>query len=154
MTFMVSTINHSFLRNQIAYLHQSLFTLIQGRTPLHICAINNETECAHLLITENCNLNMLTNNCDTAIMLAAQHGSLQIIELLIENSDLSRINLNKNTCLHLALINLHENCALYFIEKICDPVLLNQTNFDGETALHLAASNGYGSCVDLLLSKG
>ncbi len=97
---------------------------------------------------------MLTNNCETAIMLAAQHGSLQVMELLIDDSDLSRINLTKNNCLHLALISLHENCALYFLDKINDPVLLNQTNSEGETALHLAASNGYGSCVDLLLAKG
>ncbi len=127
---------------------------VHGRTPLHICAINNECECAHLLMCEKCNINTLTNNCDTAVMLAAQHGSLKILELLVDDADLMRTNLHNCNCLHLALTNMHENCALYLLDKVNDSVLLNQTNSNGETPLHLAASNGYAQCVEILLSKG
>ena len=62
---------------------------------------------------------------------------------------------NGNSCLHLALLNKHENCALYILDKIeANSHLINLQNKEGDTLLHIAASVGYLTCVEILLSKG
>ncbi len=127
-----------------------------GRTSIHICAANDDIECANVLIQAGCNLNALTNNGDTPLMLAAANNSLNMIELLIidNNVNVKVSNKEKNTALHLALINGHESSARYLLDKINDVTFLNQININGDTALHLAASNGYSVCVENLLNKG
>ena len=75
-------------------------------------------------------------------------------------SQIGRIDLNSrdskdNSALHLALINEHENCALFILDKIgTNSILINYQNVNGQTPLHLAASKGFLTCVEILLSKG
>jgi serine/threonine-protein phosphatase 6 regulatory ankyrin repeat subunit A len=126
-----------------------------GRTALHICASNDDTECGNVLIQANCNLNSFNNNNDTPLMSAISNNSLNMVEILIENgADLKLVNKEKNTVLHLAFINGHEASARYILDKINDSKFINLINNNGDTALHLAAANGFSNCVENLLNKG
>ena len=130
-----------------------------GNRPLHICAINNECDCASLLLDSNCNIDSKNKQLHTPFMLAVCHNSFSMMELLLSTSnkiDLNSIDKNGNSSLHLACINGHENCALFILDHIeSNSPLVNLKNTDdGETALHLASSNGWLTCVEILLSKG
>jgi ankyrin repeat protein len=132
-----------------------------GNRPLHICAMNNEYDCALLLLESNCKINERNKFGKTPLMLAACCNSFSIMELLLsEKASGKKVNLNcvdnkGNSCLHLALLNKHENCALFILDKIeSNSYLINLQNKDGDTLLHVAASNGYLTCVEILLSKG
>lgn len=126
-----------------------------GRSALHVCASNDDTECANVLIQANCDLNAVSNNGDTPLMLAVSKNSLNMVQILLENNaDLKVVNKDRNSALHLALISGHEASAKLVLEKIEDIKFINSTNNNGDTALHLAASKGFLVCVEILLNKG
>lgn len=131
-----------------------------GNRPLHICAMNNEYDCALLLIEVSCTLNERNIRGHTPFMLAAAFSSFNIMEILLSDEreskiDLSSVDYKGNNALHLALLNNHENCALFLLDKI-EPMspMINSQNFQGQTPLHLAASKGFITVVEILLSKG
>lgn len=147
-----SFINYLIIRFGDSLLH-SRDSL--GRTALHICALNDEIDCARLLIEHGCNLNELNNNYETPLMLTCIKNSQDMFNLLIEfDITYDQVDISGNTALHLALINNHEHLALELIERINNIDLLNKQNLKGDTPLHLASSNGFLKCVQLLLSKG
>ncbi|CAF0712711.1 unnamed protein product [Brachionus calyciflorus] len=144
-----------------------------GNRPLHICAIKNEYDCASLLLESNCQINSKNNLGQTPFMLAAFHNSFTIMELLFSDEghktqnlndskikinhkiDLSTTDKDGNTALHLALLNQHENSALFILDRIeSNSILINLKNKDGQTPLHLASMNGLVTVVEILLSKG
>jgi ankyrin repeat protein len=124
-----------------------------------VCAVNNEYDCALLLLEANCEVDCKNKSGKSPLMLAASYNSFSIMELLLTNKtkkvDLNCVDSNGNSCLHLALLNKHENCALYILDKIePNSHLINLRNKEGNTLLHMAASVGYLTCVEILLSKG
>jgi ankyrin repeat protein len=153
----------SFLLDKFSYNLEYLVELedSNGNRPLHICAINNEYDCALLLIEANCSINEKNNDGKTPFMLAASNNSFSIMELLLSDKtspkkvDLNCIDRKGNSCLHLALLNKHENCALFILDKIeSNSYLINLQNNMGDTSLHACAEHGYLTCVEILLSKG
>lgn len=133
-----------------------------GNRALHICAIDNEYDCASLLLEANCDVNSKNKMAQTAFMLAAMHNSFAIMELLLAEDltdknkvDLTAVDTQGNSALHLALQYEHENCALFILDRIeANSPLVNLKNRQGQTALHLAAANGYLTVVEILLGKG
>jgi ankyrin repeat protein len=127
--------------------------------PLHVAAMNNQYYVASLLIEADCVLNERNKRGHTPFMLAAAFNSFNIMELLlkkvaIKNDLLESIDFKGNSVLHLALLNNHENCALFILDKIENEKLINLQNKQGQTALHLAAKKGFTTVVEILLSKG
>ena len=160
-----------------------------GNRPLHLCAMNNDCECVSLLLDAGCSLDAKNKQGMTPFMLAALNNSFDVMELLLATDDkrrvaaaaaaaaaggatgggshrridLTSVEARGNTALHLALLNEHENCALFILDHADHGVmtqqhapatLVNMANESGQTALHLAAANGYLTCVEILLSKG
>ncbi len=121
--------------------------------------MNNQYYVATLLIEADCVLNERNKRGHTPFMLAAAFNSFNIMELLlkkvaIKNDLLESIDFKGNSVLHLALLNNHENCALFILDKIENEKLINLQNKQGQTALHLAAKKGFTTVVEILLSKG
>lgn len=69
-------------------------------------------------------------------------------------ADLTVLDENKNTALHLACSKGHEKCALMILAETQDLGLINATNSALQMPLHIAARNGLASVVQALLSRG
>lgn len=120
-------------------------------TCLHLCALNNEHECAALLIDAGCDVNRVNRLGRSALMLAAMSNSFAVVELLIKRSghapaalnnlnstiDIRRaevdlVDVDGNTALQLALINKHENCALFILDELREDMpIINTQNKEG-----------------------
>lgn len=156
----------SYLLDKFNSKHSEFVELedANGNRPIHICAVNNEYGCTSILLEVNCKLSPRNKLGQTPFMLAAAHNSFNIMELLFsderpENSediiDLISRDLKGNSALHLALLNEHENCALFILDQIeLNSDLINHQNAQGQTPLHLASSQGFLTCVEILMSKG
>lgn len=150
---------------------------------------SGEFACLALLLEANCQLSARNRRGQTPFMVAAAHNAFTVMELLYSaeppaaaaaaaatcpDSTLNSTNATTggagielgvrdsrgNTALHLALLNGHENCALFILDKLsggCNgaaPRVVNAANAQGQTPLHLAAAKGFLTCVEILLSKG
>jgi ankyrin repeat protein len=58
---------------------------------------------------------------------------------------------DSNTLLHVAVLNNHECCIKFLLEKGID---INSKNQYGNTALNLACNLGYEKCIESLLLNG
>jgi hypothetical protein len=84
-----------------------------------------------------------------ALHLAARHGRLAIIKLLVEKGQpIDQLSDNRLTALSLALEGDHLEVMQYLLEQGACPDALNGT---GSTVLHLAAKRGQCRAVELLL---
>jgi ankyrin repeat protein len=63
------------------------------------------------LIDNHCDVNVISSDGNTALILAASYGSLECMKLLIRNHcDVNVRNNNENTALILAVCNGHSEC--------------------------------------------
>ncbi|XP_068455425.1 ankyrin repeat and death domain-containing protein 1B-like [Clinocottus analis] len=127
----------------------------EGLNILHCAAINNHTEIAEYIIND---LQMKELDKDDqsghrAFALAADHGCLEMMDILIVPYDMGTTKANKNgdTPLHLAAKNGHSD-AVYSLLQSFDT--RDEVNMKGETALYLAAENSHEECVLILLEAG
>ncbi|XP_026785883.3 transient receptor potential cation channel, subfamily N, member 1 [Pangasianodon hypophthalmus] len=117
-------------------------------TPLHIAARVKEGEkVAEMLLKSGAEVNTEDKNGETAMHVAARHGSLQIMKALVEEgADLTWISKTKETPLHVAA----RHCHAHMVEAILNyltskrsreeaKLCVRQENQKGETTLHLAA---------------
>ncbi|XP_039581699.1 serine/threonine-protein phosphatase 6 regulatory ankyrin repeat subunit C-like, partial [Passer montanus] len=69
-------------------------------------------------------------------------------------ANITVLDVNKNTALHLACSKGHEKCALLILGETQDLGLINASNSALQMPLHIAARNGLASVVQALLSRG
>ena len=122
-----------------------------GRTVVHASAYNNSVECLSLLLRRGPEVSVVDNQGMTPLMMAAKHGHTNVVgewcalcgvvclkgvttpldtppDLLTCNwSDeqlrLEHQDLKKNTALHLACLQTHEECALAILDKSSDLII-------------------------------
>ncbi|XP_026092313.1 serine/threonine-protein phosphatase 6 regulatory ankyrin repeat subunit C-like [Carassius auratus] len=89
-------------------------------------------------------------------MVAADNGRSGAVALLLHRAkaDLSLLDVNKNTALHLACSKANEMCAMLILKEIHNPILINATNSMLQMPLHIAARNGLATVVQALLNRG
>ncbi|KAI4895489.1 hypothetical protein NFI96_016425 [Prochilodus magdalenae] len=128
----------------------------KGRTPLHAAAHAEKVSGLQLALIWGSEVNSVDYSGRSALMVAAENGQTSAVEMLLHQAkaDLSLLDINNNTALHLACSRGHEMCALLILAEIDDPSLINATNSALQMPLHIAARNGLATVVEVLLSRG
>ncbi|XP_030762087.1 ankyrin repeat and SAM domain-containing protein 1A-like [Sitophilus oryzae] len=134
---------------------------IKGSSPLHLAAWSGNLEIVKLLLSRSfkCNVNLTTEDDETALHCAAQYGHTAVVSLLLEYAcDPGIRNAKGETALELAA----QYGRLETVELLVrtDPMLiqcLKKTTPDivlPHTPLHLASRNGHKAVVEVLLRAG
>lgn len=136
-----------------------------GKTPLIVATERGHTGIVNLLLTSKNDPFLLKlghsrsdpNQQDsllkrTALMYAAEHGYVNIAELLLQNgANPNKKDRSNYTALMSAIINGHEAIALMLLRHGADP---NIQNNNKKTALMYAVEKGYWNLTELLLNLG
>uniref|UniRef100_A0A3B4WTX7 Ankyrin repeat domain 52 n=1 Tax=Seriola lalandi dorsalis TaxID=1841481 RepID=A0A3B4WTX7_SERLL len=128
----------------------------KGRTPLHAAAYSGNVAGLQLVLAQGAEVNAV-DHCDcSALMVAADCGQTMAVEFLLHKAkpELTLVDVNNNTALHLACSKGHEMCALLILGEISDSSLINATNSALQMPLHIAAKKGLATVVQVLLSRG
>ncbi|XP_008279675.1 ankyrin repeat and death domain-containing protein 1B [Stegastes partitus] len=126
-----------------------------GLNILHCAAINNHTEIVEYIVND---LQMKDLDKDDtsghrAFALAAEHGCVEMLEMLMEPYNMATMKPNKrgDTPLHLAARNGHLDAVQLLLQSFDTR---DEVNMDGETALYQAADNDQEECALALLEAG
>ncbi|CAJ1068896.1 ankyrin repeat and death domain-containing protein 1B [Xyrichtys novacula] len=127
----------------------------EGLNILHCAAINNHTDIVEYIVND-LQMKELDNNDKSghrAFLLAAKHGCVEMLELLLDPYNMATMKPNKrgDTPLHLAARNGHLDAIQLLLQSFDTR---DEVNTDGETALYQAADNGHEGCVHVLLDAG
>ncbi|XP_029007428.1 serine/threonine-protein phosphatase 6 regulatory ankyrin repeat subunit C-like [Betta splendens] len=128
----------------------------KGRTPLHAAAYSGSVAGLQLVLAQGAEVNAVDHCGYSALMVAAECGQTMAVEFLLHKAkpDLTLVDVNNNTALHLACTKGHEMCALLLLGEINDSSLINATNSALQMPLHIAARKGLATVVQVLLSRG
>ncbi|KAM6928312.1 serine/threonine-protein phosphatase 6 regulatory ankyrin repeat subunit C-like [Xenentodon cancila] len=128
----------------------------KGRTPLHAAAYSGSVAGLQLMLALGAEVNAVDQSGCSAVMVAADCGQTTAVEFLLHKAkpDLTLVDVNNNTILHLACSKGHEMCALLILGEITDSSLINARNNALQMPLHIAARKGLATVVQVLLSRG
>ncbi|CAE1328150.1 TRPA1 [Acanthosepion pharaonis] len=124
-------------------------------SPLHFAArYGRYNTCRQLLQSQFGQkiINEIDGRGMSALHIAAQHGHVKILELLMKMGAIVIKDFYNNTPLHHAAANGYTKSMTLLLNIHC--YLLDTQNRLGETALHLAAINGHSAAVTFLLTCG
>ncbi|XP_037622637.1 serine/threonine-protein phosphatase 6 regulatory ankyrin repeat subunit C-like [Sebastes umbrosus] len=128
----------------------------KGRMPLHAAAYSGNVAGLQLVLAQGAAVDAVDHCGCSAVMVAADCGQTMAVEFLLHKAkpDLTLVDVNNNTALHLACSKGHEMCALLILGEISDSSLINATNSALQMPLHIAARKGLATVVQVLLSRG
>ncbi|XP_069777339.1 transient receptor potential cation channel subfamily A member 1-like [Narcine bancroftii] len=125
------------------------------RSSLHFAASHGRLKTCKLLL-QDMNDTKLLNEGDekgmTPLLLAAQNGHTDVVQLLLRKGALFMRDYKCWTTLHYAAFGGYSRTIEVLLES--NVSLLDQEDEKGNTALHLAAKAGHSRAVCLLLAKG
>ncbi|XP_042874440.1 ankyrin-3-like isoform X2 [Penaeus japonicus] len=148
-----------------------------GYSLVHFAAKRGSVEVLEILREAKCNMKAKTDDSQTALHVAADHGNQAAVQWLVENDaiDLSSQNRDGDKALNLAQKSGHKSIADYLLmiqgQKILQKGVLNDVieliaeGFDvntvfqegtnkGMTPLHLASWGGHSEVITVLLEHG
>ena len=107
--------------------------------------------CSKLLIEAGADLASTTDEGDSALHLAADHGFHLCLDLCLEaGADVNMVDGDSNTPLHLACDTGHPACTARLLKS---GVALNHANNMGANALHAACLNGHFECTPAAMGR-
>ncbi|XP_059809885.1 transient receptor potential cation channel subfamily A member 1a [Hypanus sabinus] len=125
------------------------------RSSLHFAASCGRLHTCKLLL-QAINDSKLLNEGDekgmTPLLLAAQNGHTDVVQLLLRKGALLMRDYKCWTALHYAAFGGYSRTMEVLLR--CNTSLLDQVDEKGNTALHLAAKGGHNGAVRLLLARG
>ncbi|XP_017586940.1 PREDICTED: serine/threonine-protein phosphatase 6 regulatory ankyrin repeat subunit C-like [Corvus brachyrhynchos] len=128
----------------------------KGRTPLHAAAFADNVHGLQLLLRHQAEVDTADKLGRTPLMVASENGHTAAVEFLLfqAKANITVLDVNKNTALHLACSKGHEKCALLILGETQDLGLINASNSALQMPLHIAARNGLASVVQAVPSRG
>nr|XP_046242911.1 ankyrin repeat and death domain-containing protein 1B [Scatophagus argus] len=127
----------------------------EGLNIMHCAAVNNHTEIMEYIVSDlqMKELDKDDKSGNRPFALAAEHGCVEMLEMLMDSYDMATMKPNKSgdTPLHLAARNDHLDAVQLLLQSFDTR---DEVNMDGETALYQAADNGQEGCVLALLEAG
>ena len=131
--------------------------ILQNRTyngfnALHYACLGNQPEAVQILCSMNIPMNIVNNQYDTPLLLAAKHGNTKAIKALLKYEGkllLDLKNKDGNTALHSAIQNKH----METVKILCTSQTINMNikNLTGNTPLHVAVNEGNIPIIEELL---
>lgn len=151
------------LKRDLSKIHRS--TAYDRNSLLHIAAANGQIEVLSFLLNRSVSPDLLNRHKQTPLMLAAMHGKIACVELLIQaGANILKFDtVNERTCLHYAAYYGHSEClkAILAAARTSHVAVswgyarfVNIRDGKGATPLHLAARQRRPRCVHTLLDNG
>lgn len=142
--------------NSCDYLADICKSCQSAKSPVVQATRSNHENCLKKILEFQPHLHPLevaSENGMSLAHIAAQHGSLEVLHLLLElnQSFCSAINSKGGTPMHLCAYNGHERCLEYLLEVSEHSMIKDQ---DGATPLHFASASGHMECLKLLVQCG
>ncbi|XP_071755903.2 ankyrin repeat and death domain-containing protein 1A [Centroberyx gerrardi] len=128
----------------------------EGLNIMHCAVINNHTDIVQYIVDDlqMKELDKEDQSGHRVFALAAEHGCVQMLEMLMEPSyHMATVKPNKSgdTPLHLAAKNGHLDAVQLLLQSFDTR---DEVNMAGETALYQAADSAHEECVLVLLEAG
>jgi ankyrin repeat protein len=119
---------------------------------LETAAQNGHVEMVHLLLAHGMNINYLSEELNTPLIMAALHGHDSVVGYLISaGADVKIKNMQGNTALLAAAYKGHAKVVRLLVDAGLDP---NDPNADGTFAIVLATRGDYTKVVRELIRGG
>jgi len=121
-----------------------------GETLAHIAAKNNKTSVLKFLFLEGIKINSKNGLQETPLMIAAEEGSLDVVNYFLKKKDVDVKDLNEfgETCLHYAAREGRGEVCDVLIQKNLDLILIE--NKQGRNALSYAFENNHKEAIRVL----
>eukprot|EP01119_Soliformovum_irregulare_P002835 TRINITY_DN13093_c0_g1_i1.p1 TRINITY_DN13093_c0_g1~~TRINITY_DN13093_c0_g1_i1.p1 ORF type:complete len:675 (+),score=159.41 TRINITY_DN13093_c0_g1_i1:188-2212(+) len=129
-------------------------TDVFNRTPLFYAGRNGHCDILRLLIARGADINIKTDNGETALMKATVYGHMECVKFICEHPAVrleDGDSTNGNTPLHIAASRGDISCIQFLLQK---GAVINAQNLSGETPLHLSVMGHHKACLDYLLDVG
>ncbi|KAI2644762.1 Serine/threonine-protein phosphatase 6 regulatory ankyrin repeat subunit C [Labeo rohita] len=144
-------------------LHRALYWCMEpllcagtfmAEPPLHLAASCGHAGLLHPFLHAALLSDPLDSLLDYSAYTPTHWAAYHDILLHQARTDLSLLDINRNSALHIACRRSQEMCALLILAEIDEPSLINTTNTALQTPLHIAARNGLATVVEVLLTRG